>query len=340
MSKPSRISMSFPAILLAFFLISALSFAADPLTTSAATANNISYSYGSWATSPVNVTLVCVNGSTDCSGTYYCIDTTNTCNPTSNGTQYNGTINITAEGVSYIRFASNNSTGGWGDTDSAIIKIDTAAPSISFTNGPSGSWTNDDTISVSVSDSGSGVANTVWIASPDSTCGPSKDSALNSGTGGTTMEANNDTLYQNKHICFRSKDVAGNSNYAVSSQITRLDTTPPSVNAGSDLSANSQFTQNGAASDSGSGISSYSWSMASGPGAITFGSPNSQSTTVSASVDGIYVITLTAIDAAGNSGSGSFTLHWITSAPGISISNPGANPAVSKTVSASVPSGA
>lgn len=337
--KHSGNARNIPAFIFAFFLLAAASYAADPLTTSSATANGSSYSFGSWSASPVTVSLACVPGSSDCSNISYCTDASNTCNPASGGTIYSVPVNISTQGVSYIRYASSNSTGGWGDTISSTIKIDTAAPAISISEDASTSWTKSDTIAVSVSDNGSGVAGTRWVARPDLACGPLQDNDLDYGTSGTSMQASDGAVYQNKYICFRATDSAGNKNYAESSQITRLDTTTPTVNAGSDQNANSQFTQNGAASDSGSGISSYSWSKSSGNGAITFGSPNSQSTTVSANADGSYVISLTATDVAGNLGSDSFTLNWITTAPGITISNPDSTPAQSKMVSASVQSG-
>ncbi len=323
----------------AMLLLSALSYAADPTTSASATANGNTYSFGSWSASTVSVTLACAPGGSDCANVSYCTDTSNTCDPTGGGTAYGAPVGISTEGVSYIRYASANSTGNWGDTGSGTIEIDTTPPAISIIDDSSGAWTDDDAITASVSDNGSGIANTVWAKEPGSNCGSSQDSDLNSGTSGAFMDANNDVLYQNEYICFRATDVAGNRGYAASSEIDRLDTTSPTVNAGPDQNENSQFTQNGAASDSGSGIASYFWSKTSGPGSISFGNQYSQSTTVSADKDGTYVISLIATDAAGNSGSGSFTLRWITAAPGITISNPGSSPAQSKAVSASVASG-
>jgi hypothetical protein len=341
MNTQSNVFRYIAIFVLVLALVPALSYAADPQTVAVASVNGSQYNFGTWATSPVIVTLACVPGASDCAGgTSYCTDTTNTCEPTSAGTPYSGPISISTEGVSYIRYASRNSTGGWGDTAYSVLDIDTALPSIMITQNPTGSWTNSETIAVSVSDDVSGIANTVWMASPDSACGPAQDGILNdSGTNGTSVLANNDTLYQDQYICFRTTDLAGNENYAVSSEITNLDTTPPTVNAGPNENENSQFTQDGAAADSGSGVHSYAWSETSGPGTITFGSPNSPLTTINASEDGTYVISLTATDAAGNSAASSFTLEWITQAPPISVYNPGPAPAQSKLITASVPEG-
>ncbi|MFA4982907.1 MAG: DUF5011 domain-containing protein [Candidatus Micrarchaeia archaeon] len=339
MEQKQPICHDFFKYALSILLLISLSYPADPLTTSGAAANGSAYSFGAWSPSTVSVTLACVAGSSDCANTSYCMDTANACDPTSGGTQYLSPVNISTEGVSYVRYASANSTGGWGDTGSITIRIDSIAPAISISDDASGSWTRNDTISVGVSDGGSGVLNTTWIARPDSACGQSQDGALDSGTNSTSMQADSDSLYQGRYICFRAIDAAGNRNYAVSSQITRLDTTAPTVNSGEDRAANSPFTQNGAASDSGSGLSSHFWSVASGPGSVSFSSQSSQSTALSANTDGTYMITLSATDAAGNTGSDSFTLSWITSAPAITISSPPTSPAQSKIISASVPSG-
>ncbi len=324
---------------LAIILFSALSYATDPTTTSSGTANSTAYNFGTWTRYPVYVTLTCVPGGSNCANTTYCTDTTNICDPTNNGTLYSTPIMVSTEGVSYIRYASENSASNWGDTGSSTVEIDTTPPVINITRDATGTWSNQDTITASVSDNESGVANTAWVAESNSNCGSSQDSSLNSGTNDTSMEANNDTRYQGDYICFRAIDNVGNKNYAVSSRIQYLDTTPPIVSAGPNQTVNSRFTQNGMASDSGSGIASYLWSQSSGPGTISFGSPGSASTTISASKDGTYVIRLTVTDLAGNVGSSSFTLQWVTTAPGITISNPDASPAQSKTVSASVSSG-
>lgn len=335
--QSSRLSLFryvFPILLLVSFPC-----AVDPATSANASANGSAYSFGSWTVPPVAVTLACVPGGSDCANVSYCLDTANTCDPTGNGTVYSGQVSISTEGVSYIRYASSNSTGSWGDVASGTVEIDATAPSIAISDDASGSWTNNDTISVSVSDSGSGVANTAWVARSDATCDSSIDSSLDAGTNSTSMSADNDSLYLGKYICFRATDAMGKKSYVASNKISYLDTTSPVVNAGADQKANVQFTQNGAASDSGSGISSYSWSQTAGPGTITFGSPSAQGTTINASADGTYVITLTARDSAGNAGTGSFTLNWLTTAPGITVSNPGTSPAQSKMISASVASG-
>ncbi len=328
-----------PAVLLFLSLLAALASAADPATAASASANGSAYLFGNWSASNVSVTLVCTPGTSDCNSTLYCIGTSNTCDPTTGGTLYNGTINISADGISYLRYASANSTGGWGDTNFSAIAIDTTAPSISISDDASSSWTASDTVAVSVSDGGSGIANTSFVLKANSTCELSIDADFISGSNGTSVLANNETAFLGKYVCFRVMDNTGRRSYLSSSAINRLDTSSPSVNAGAALQANSQFMQNGSANDSASGIASYSWSKVSGPGSITFGSQNQQNTAIKASQDGAYVIRLSVTDGAGNSASDDFGLEWITAAPEISITAPNSTPMQSKTITASAPGG-
>src|SRR5262249_32006899 len=77
---------------------------------------------------------------------------------------------------------------------------------------------------------------------------------------------------------------------------------PPSVNAGPDLTITlptNTVTLNGTATDDGLPAGSkltITWSKVSGPGTVTFSSPNAAVTTASFSVDGTYVVRLTASD--------------------------------------------
>ncbi|MEW5937603.1 MAG: NosD domain-containing protein [Candidatus Thermoplasmatota archaeon] len=100
------------------------------------------------------------------------------------------------------------------------------------------------------------------------------------------------------------------------------DTTAPIVNAGSDEVRNALFYTTAAyravlasASDATSGIANYTWSMDSGPGAITWGAQWSLNTSVSASVDGVYVLRLTVIDNTTNTAFDTFHLIWDTTVP-------------------------
>ncbi|NTV41233.1 MAG: DUF5011 domain-containing protein [Candidatus Moranbacteria bacterium] len=120
----------------------------------------------------------------------------------------------------------------------------------------------------------------------------------------------------NPNVC----DSVGNCNIAQEfSNGADIDKTNPQVDAGSDKQTNSQFLQDANVSDALSGVASYSWTQQSGPGTIIFGSPTAEDTTVSADVEGEYVIKLTATDKAGNSASAEFNLIWDTTKPVITI---------------------
>lgn len=324
------------ALIIAIVFLSLAAHATDPTTSATGTSNGTSYTFGAWTASPVSVSLGCNAGGSQCANTSYCIDTGNTCDPTTEGTLYSSPVELSSDGIEYMRFASDDGSGNWGSTSSIAIEIDTTPPVITLTSDASANWEYANIISVGVSDgNGSGVASTMWIAETTPECDSGMDSQFYSyGNGGTSVDANNDTLYQGAYICFRSTDEVGNSNYLSSSQITHLDTTPPVVSAGPDVTKNSLFTQSGQATDSGSGVASLFWEKISGPGTVNFGSPNQAATTVSATADGSYVIGLEATDYAGNNAVSTFDLEWDTTPPAITVSNPGTASAQSKTLTA------
>ncbi|HSX05872.1 MAG TPA: choice-of-anchor U domain-containing protein [Candidatus Saccharimonadales bacterium] len=130
---------------------------------------------------------------------------------------------------------------------------------------------------------------------------------------------------------FKVRAVDGASNttaWSSTCQVT-LDQTAPTVNAGTDQTTGSAFTQSSSsASDGGSGVASYAWTKVSGPGTLTFNDATILHPQISASSDGTYVVRLTVTDSAGNSASDTFTLVWDTSTPppGPSDDNDGATP--------------
>lgn len=103
----------------------------------------------------------------------------------------------------------------------------------------------------------------------------------------------------------------------------RYDSIPPTVNAGS-LGTINQPTKPGAsASDTGSGIASYSWSKISGPGSITFGGGSSTlNPSISASVDGLYSAQLKVCDLAGNCASDTVSFTWTNNPMSFSVISP------------------
>jgi RHS repeat-associated protein len=97
-----------------------------------------------------------------------------------------------------------------------------------------------------------------------------------------------------------ARDAFGNTSTA-SRNVTRTDNQPPVINAGQDqtITLPGAATLNGNASDDGLPVGStlsINWSKVSGPGTVTFSSPNAAVTTATFSSAGSYVLRLTASD--------------------------------------------
>ena len=124
----------------------------------------------------------------------------------------------------------------------------------------------------------------------------------------TTISASSDGSYVVRLI---ATDAAGNSAY---DEMTLVwDTTHPAVDSGADQIRNGLFSQSATISDATA--LRYQWTSQSGPGTITFGTPNATSTTISASADGNYILRIAATDAAGNSAYSEMALVWDTVSP-------------------------
>ncbi len=127
----------------------------------------------------------------------------------------------------------------------------------------------------------------------------------------------------------RANDSSGNPetpNNIICSEdvLIGYDTTAPNVYAGPDVIINSQFYQDATANDT-SGIATYQWTQETGPGTIIFGTPNEEDTTVSADIDGTYVLRLNVTDNASHSNFDDFTLIWDTVKPTITLNTPSNN---------------
>lgn len=120
---------------------------------------------------------------------------------------------------------------------------------------------------------------------------------------------NPQTISSHLWVCGAAKDLAGNEGFSEPAEFL-VDKTAPVVDAGVDQTTHVLFTQDATASDADSGIANYVWSKVSGPGNITFGTPDAEDTTILADEGGEYVIQLTVTDNAGNSGSDTMRLIW------------------------------
>ncbi len=140
---------------------------------------------------------------------------------------------------------------------------------------------------------------------------PISFTASTEGTYGFYIVATDNSANENKEAMPASGDSPMASTY--------VDITAPTVDVGEDVSATVMFTLNANTTDSGSGISSYQWTMISGSGTITFSSANAEDTNISATVDGTYIIRLTVTDNAGNIAYDEFTLSWDATAPAATI---------------------
>lgn len=111
------------------------------------------------------------------------------------------------------------------------------------------------------------------------------------------------------YACVEASDAAGNQRSASNNAYAFVvDTTSPALTLGPRRVAGNSFTIRPTVSD----ISTltYSWSQVSGPGTVTFGSPNSKDTMLTASAEGDYVLRLTATDQVGLSSSADVGLTW------------------------------
>jgi hypothetical protein len=156
------------------------------------------------------------------------------------------------------------------------------------------------------------------------------------GSRTVTFTADSDGIY---YFYTRARDDRNNYESAPSAAdtITTVDTTPPEVDAGPDVYANLQFTQDATVTDTGSGIDSLSWTLTSGPGLIIFGDPSAEDTTIrAASTGSTYYIRLTATDNAGNSAWDEFVLEWDSLAPTVtSVTPTGENQSIASAISIS-----
>lgn len=181
--------------------------------------------------------------------------------------------------------------------------------------------------------SASGAASTNYTVaindSPPITCNGSY--TYDQSTPRRAVDLGSDLPYA---ICVKLVDAVGNVTYGKSQQVIR-DIIAPTVNAGTDKISNAS----GISIDATVTLSptTFAWTKTSGPGTVTFSSTNTEDTTITAiTVDGVYVLRLTATDAAGNSAYDEMSLTWDTVAPIATIASGTPSPSINDAESVSL----
>jgi alpha-tubulin suppressor-like RCC1 family protein len=111
------------------------------------------------------------------------------------------------------------------------------------------------------------------------------------------------------YACVTAADAAQNLRLAANNgHAFDVDTLPPTIDLGPRRVTGNSFTIRPSVTDAGP--LTYAWSKVSGPGVVTFGAPTAKDTLIAATVEGDYVLRLTATDQVGLSSTATFTLTW------------------------------
>lgn len=137
-------------------------------------------------------------------------------------------------------------------------------------------------------------------------------SILTSSTGTTRYTTTGFSITQNGRYTLTVDDLAGNT----TGYTFAIDTVAPTVQIDTGtIYKNTGFTMTATGIDATAGISGYQRTKLSGTGTLTFGSGTSNTTSITASTGGTYVIQVKAIDKANLSGFATFTLIRDNQAP-------------------------
>ena len=123
--------------------------------------------------------------------------------------------------------------------------------------------------------------------------------------------ANTETTQGAYKICVKASD-AMNTPAVMASSIFTIDTTGPTIDAGSAFSANTATALSPSLGDA----VSQTWS-AGAP--VTFSNASLANSTAQANADGPHTLTLTALDAAGNSSTDTVVMTWDTTGPTVNV---------------------
>ena len=233
----------------------------------------------------------------------------------------NTTISIDVNGLSsgttyYYRIVAQNSEGtSYCYEISFTTLTDTIAPSCSISINNSAAYTNNSTVTISLfASDNSGV--TGYYLSLYPTMPSTSDNGWTAITSTTDYYA--DVSYTlssedgNKTVYVWFKDASGNMSDTANDSII-LDATAPTINITSPTSEDTYTTESsviaigGSASDSTSGVSLVTWSNDKGGSGIASGTTSWLTSSISL-LNGENIITVTATDVAGNTGTDQITV--------------------------------
>ena len=180
--------------------------------------------------------------------------------------------------------------------------------------------------SVIVSYSGSGQTQTYYeIVTSTHSCAVAPETAWQ-----TTVPASNTVTSAGTYkVCVKLEDSI-NPDALLASTNFEIDLTGPAMSAGSNFSANSSTVLAPSVGDAVSTV----WSA---PAGVSFSDANSPTSSVSASTDGNYTLTLTGTDAAGNTQTATTVMTWDTVGPTVSV---GSDVTIGSTISKTATVGA
>ncbi len=130
---------------------------------------------------------------------------------------------------------------------------------------------------------------------------------------------------ENVVVRVNAQDVSNNTLLSATSNVFAIDSTGPTVDAGT-LGTISTATAPGATATDNfdtSGQLTYAWTMVSGPATIVFGGgSNILNPTISSTLTGAYVARLTVTDRVGNSNTDTVSFDWDGNPPNFTVSAP------------------
>ncbi len=215
----------------------------------------------------------------------------------SSSTVEDPTITATVDGTYTVQVQVTDVAGNVG-TGSFTLTWDTTPPTV---NAGADENKNGAFAHAGTATDTNGVATTTWSSNPSANISFSDANILN-----PTITVTSDGTYV---ITLTATDNAGNS--AADSYTLLYDSAAPTVNAGADVITRVGVLQNATITEAN--IDTIVWSGAG----LTFSNTGTEDTTISATIDNLYIVTLTVTDKAGNSSSDTLNFTWDTTAPAV-----------------------